>query len=72
MSYDELGKQLVTTGAFTVLGLIVFALAFWIMELITPFSIRREIEEKQNTAIAIVLSSIVIGISLVIMGALLG
>jgi len=72
MSFDEIGKQLLTTLAFTGLGLVIFALAFWLMELITPFSIRKEVEEKQNVAIAVVLGSVIVGIALVIMGALMG
>ncbi|MCG8418341.1 MAG: DUF350 domain-containing protein [Proteobacteria bacterium] len=72
MELADLGKQLLTTLAFTTLGLVIFALAFWLMEVIAPFSIRKEIEEDQNNALAIVMSSIVIGISLIIMGALLG
>ena len=72
MELADLGKQLLTTLAFTTLGLVIFALGFWLMEVIAPFSIRKEIEEDQNNALAIVMSSIVIGISLIIMGALLG
>ena len=72
MEFDELGKQLVTTLAFTGVGLVVFALAFWLMELIAPFSIRKEIEEDQNNSLAIVMASIILGISGIIMAALLG
>ena len=72
MDFVTLGKQLLETSAFVTLGLIIFGLAFWLMEVVTPFSIRKEMEEKQNIAIAIVLSAVVIGISLVIMGALKG
>lgn len=72
MELADLGKQLLITLAFTGLGLVLFGVAFWLMDRITPFSIRKEIEEDQNNALAIVMASIIIGISLVIMGALLG
>ena len=72
MELEDLGKQLLVTLAFTGLGLVLFGLAFWLMDLISPFSIRKEIEEDHNTALAVVMASIIIGISLVIMGALLG
>lgn len=72
MELEHLGKQLLNTLAFTILGLVVFCIAFWLMERITPFSIRKEIEEDHNTALAIVMASIIIGISLIIMGALAG
>jgi len=72
MSFEQLGHSLLTTLAFTGLGLVIFAFAFWLMELITPFSIRKEVEERQNLAIAIILGAVVIGIAVIIMGALLG
>lgn len=72
IDFALLGKQLVNTLVFTVLGLVLFALAFWLMELVTPFSIRKELEEDQNVAVAIVMASVVIGISLVLLGALAG
>ena len=72
MDFELLGRHLIETSAFVALGLIIFGLAFWLMEVLTPFSIRKEMEEKQNVAIAIVLSSVVIGISLIIMSALKG
>lgn len=72
IDFALLGKQLVNTLVFTVLGLVLFALAFWLMELVTPFSIRKELEEDQNVAVAIVMAAVVIGISLVLLGALAG
>lgn len=72
MDYALLGTHLVNTLVFTILGLLLFGLAFWLMELVTPFSIRKELEEDQNTAVAIVMASVVIGIAVVLHGALSG
>jgi putative membrane protein len=66
------GKQLVATLAFTILGLLLFGLAFWIIGKVTPFSIRKELEEDQNTALAIVIASIIIGIALIVSAAVHG
>ena len=66
------GRQLIATLAFTILGLLLFALAFWIIGKVTPFSIRKELEEDQNTAIAIVIAAIIIGISLIVSAAVHG
>lgn len=52
--------------AFALVGLIFFALAFWIMGKVTPFSVRKEIEEDQNVALGIVMGSVVIGIAIII------
>ena len=65
-------NQVIETLTFTGIGIALFAVAFFIVKLICPFSIRKEIEEDQNTALAIVLGSIFIGISLIVMGALMG
>ena len=69
---DQLANLLVTTLAFTVLGLILFAFAFWIMNKAAPFSIRKEIEDDQNTALAIVMASVIIGIALIVAAAVHG
>lgn len=55
---------------YTVLGLAVFAAAFFIFEKITPFSIRKEIEEDQNIALAIMFGAVIIGLALIISAAI--
>jgi len=56
----------VNTAIYTLFGLVVFALAFWIITLVTPFSIRKEIEEDQNTALAVLIGAAIIGLSIII------
>ena len=72
MNYTELGNSLLSTFAFSMVGIIVFALAFWLMDKLAPFSVRKEIEEDENKALAIIMASIVMGISLIITGAIIG
>jgi uncharacterized membrane protein YjfL (UPF0719 family) len=69
---EELAGVLVTTAIFTLFGLIVFAVAYTIIVKATPFSVRKELEEDHNTAIAIVIGSIIIGIALIISAAIQG
>ena len=59
----------VTTLVFVVIGLIVFALAFLVIAKATPFSVRKEIEEDQNIALAIVIASVILGSALIIAAA---
>ena len=68
----ELAGVLVTTVVFTLFGLIVFTIAYTIIVKATPFSVRKELEEDHNTAIAIVIGSIIIGIALIIAAAIQG
>jgi putative membrane protein len=59
----------VTTLLFVVLGLIVFALVFLVITKVAPFSVRKEIEDDQNIALAIVIASMILGSALIIAAA---
>jgi len=54
------------TLAYTIFGLVVFAVAFLIIVQVTPFSIRKEIEEDQNTSLAILIGSVMLGLAIII------
>ena len=69
---EGLLPTLVTTLVFVVLGLIVFALAFFVIGMATPFSVRKEIEEDHNVALAIVIASVILGSALIIAAAIHG
>jgi putative membrane protein len=70
--FESLLPILVTTLVFVVLGLIVFALAFLVIAKATPFSVRKEIEEDQNVALAIVIAAVILGSALIIAAAIHG
>jgi putative membrane protein len=67
-----LGKLVISSLIFVGVGLLVFLLAFWAITKVTPFSIRKEIEEDQNTALGIVIGSVIIGLALIISSAIKG
>ncbi len=69
---DKLLPVLLTTVVFVAIGLIVFAVAFFIVVLVSPFSVKKEIEEDQNTALAIIIGSLIIGVALIISSAIQG
>ena len=69
---DQLPSLIAEVLAFSVVGLILFALAFWIMGKVAPFSIRKEMEEDQNIALGIVMGSVIIGIALIVAAAVHG
>ena len=70
--FEQLAGVLVTTAIFTLFGLIVFGLAYTIIVKASPFSIRKEIEEDQNVALAIVIGAVIIGIALIVAAAIQG
>ena len=63
---DELLPVLATATAFVVLGLIIFAVAFYIIVHVSPFSVKKEIEEDQNIALGIIIGAVIIGIAIII------
>ncbi len=69
---QNLMKAVVGTLVFVAVGLIVFLLAFMLITKLTPFSIRKEIEEDQNTALAIVIGSVILGLAWIISAAIHG
>ncbi len=69
---ESLLPILVTTLVFVILGLIVFALAFLVIGKATPFSVRKEIEEDHNVALAVVIASVILGSAIIIAAAIHG
>lgn len=67
---DQLLEVLVTTLIFVFVGIVFFAVAYGILSRI--FNIHKEIEEDHNTALGVVIGSIMIGIALIISAAIQG
>lgn len=65
-------QHLVAAVLFTAMGLIVFAATLWLFNRLAPFSLRKEIEEDQNTALAIIIGAVMIGVSIIIAAAIHG
>lgn len=72
VSIETLLPVLITTIVFVLLGLIIFALAFFVITKVTPFSVRKEIEDDQNVALAVVIASVILGSALIIAAAIHG
>ncbi|HLE61916.1 MAG TPA: DUF350 domain-containing protein [Pyrinomonadaceae bacterium] len=69
---DQLASLVIQTLVFAIIGVLIFAVSFWIIVKVTPFSVRKEIEEDHNVAIAIVIGAVILGIALVIAAAIQG
>jgi uncharacterized membrane protein YjfL (UPF0719 family) len=57
---------------FAVIGLLIYGGGFYILDRITPYHLWREINEKQNSALAILVGSMAIGLALIISAAIHG
>lgn len=64
--------HLLNALVYTGLGVLVFGAAFLVMIMAMPFSVRKEIEEDQNTSLGIIMGSVVIGLAMIIAAAVHG
>lgn len=69
--YDLL-SHLKTAAIFSLLGVVLFGIVFGLIVKIAPFSIRKELEEDQNTALGIVLGCLILGIAIIVAAAIHG
>lgn len=65
-------QHLIAAVVFSAIGLVVFGLAIKLVNKVLPFSLRKEIEEDHNTAVAIIVGAMMIGISMIIAAAIQG
>lgn len=72
MNWEKFGGQMITMVIAVSIGLVIFVGAFFAIVKIAPFSVRKEIEEDQNTALAILIGSMILGLAIIIAAALHG
>jgi uncharacterized membrane protein YjfL (UPF0719 family) len=70
ITLDGLLRALGASSAFALVGIVVFLIAFFAMTSLLPFSVRKEIEEDHNTALAVLMSSVIIGLAIIIASAI--
>jgi uncharacterized membrane protein YjfL (UPF0719 family) len=62
--------QIVGTLLYSVIGIVVFLAAFFIIVKISPFSVRKEISQDHNVALGVLIGSVIIGLSIIIAAAI--
>jgi putative membrane protein len=65
-------RGIVASLVYAVIGLVMFAVAFFVITRVVPFSVRKEIEDDQNTALGIVIASVIVGIAMILSAAIRG
>jgi uncharacterized membrane protein YjfL (UPF0719 family) len=55
---------------YAVMGLIVFAVSFVVVDRLTPYQLWKEIIDEHNTALAIIVGAVAIGISIIVSSAI--
>jgi putative membrane protein len=62
--------NVISALVFTVLGILVFVVAFIIMDKVTPYHLWKEIVQEHNMALAILVGAMSIGICIIIASAI--
>ena len=65
-------RAILESIVFSTIGIVFFAVVFLLIKAVVPFSIRKEIEEDQNTALAVVIGSVFLGVAIIVASVLHG
>lgn len=72
-AWEYFGWHMLLLWAFGLSGIALLYIGFWVFDRLTPgIHFGRELVEKQNTSIAIVIASIFIGIAIIVAATILG
>ncbi len=69
--HAPLWRMILDATIFGIAGIVVLILGYYIWELVTPYNLRRELQENKNVAVAVVAASFIVGMAIVIGAALL-
>ncbi len=67
---DQFLQNVLNSGAFALIGVVMFILAFVIIDLATPGKLWDEIGVKKNTAAAILMGSVAIALGIIVAAAI--
>jgi uncharacterized membrane protein YjfL (UPF0719 family) len=54
---------------YSVLGIVIYVVAFWVLDLLTPYALWKEIVEQKNMALAILVGAMSLGMCVIIAAA---
>jgi putative membrane protein len=72
VDWSRFGFQLAATIIYILIGLAMFAFAFLFLAKVVKIPIRKEIEQDQNIALAILIGSAIIGFAMIVASAVRG
>ena len=59
-------SAILSTVIYSLIGLVLMLVAYSAIDKITPYSVRKEIEEDQNVSLGIIIGCMILGISIII------
>ncbi len=60
------------TIIYSALGIVIFIIAFFIVDMLTPGKLWEEIEQKQNMAVAIFAGLVALGLAIIVAASVVG
>ena len=63
-------SNLLASVGYSAIGIVIFIVAYKVMEHILPFNLDKELAEDQNTAVGVVIGSIMLGLAIIIAAAI--
>ena len=67
---DSLGWNAVAAVVFALIGITVFIVSFVVIDRVTPYTLWKEIIDDHNTALAILIGALALGISIIVAAAI--
>ena len=68
---DTLASNAIAAVVFALLGITVFIVSFVVVDRLTPYTLWKEIIDEHNTALAILIGAIALGMSIIIAAAII-
>ena len=63
-------RLLIDASIFGIVGVVLLIVGYYLWELVTPYNVRKELEDK-NVAVAIVVAAFILGMAIVIAASLI-
>ena len=60
------GHQILATVIYAALGVVIFAVAYKVIEKLLPFNLTKELSVDDNTAVGVLMGSVMIGLAIII------
>ena len=70
LAQAPLWRMILDATIFGVTGIVLLIVGYYIWELVTPYNLRRELQENKNLAVAVVAASFIVGMAIVVAAAL--
>ena len=67
---DQFFQNVLNSAAYALIGVVMFVLAFVVIDVLTPGKLWDEIGEKRNTAAAILMGSVAIALGIIVAAAI--